>query len=72
MLVVTSFNTKTFDVAGAECDVYPETFTTGLDVSLGGGGGGSNAGFTAHDIKKNKVTRNKVNLTNFIRSIIKK
>ena len=72
MLVVTSFNTNTFDVADAECDVYPETFTTGLDLSLGGGGGGANAVFLAHDVKKNKVIRNKVNLTNFIRSIIKK
>ena len=70
MLVVTSFNTNTFDVADAECDVYPETFTTGLDVSLGGGGGFRTP--TAHDVKKNKVIRNKVNLTNFIRSIIKK
>ena len=35
-------------------------------------GGVSNAGFLAHDVKKNKVIRNKVNLTNFIRSIIKK
>ena len=40
ILDVTSFNTNTFDVAGAECDVYPETKRTGLDVSLGGGGGG--------------------------------
>ena len=36
---VTPFNTNTFDVADALLDVYPETFTTGLDVSLGGGGG---------------------------------
>jgi len=59
---VTSFNTNTFDVADAECDVYPETFTTGLDVSLLGGGsdGGSTGGatFVAHDVKKNKVIRN--------------
>ena len=37
---VTSFNTNKFDVADALLDVYPETFTTGLDVSLFGGGGG--------------------------------
>ena len=42
---------------------------------MGGSGGGGFGGGTLivpHDVKKNKVIRNKVNLTNFIRSIIKK
>ena len=42
---------------------------------MGGSGSGGFGGGTLlvpHDVKKNKVIRNKVNLTNFIRSIIKK
>ena len=64
---ITPFNTNTFDVGDALLDVYPN----GLMI---GGPGGSTGGatFVAHDVKKNKVIRNKVNLTNFIRSIIKK
>ena len=58
---VTFFNKNTFDVADALLDVNPETFT---------GGGASD--FLVHDVKKNKVIRNKINLTNFMRDIIKK
>ena len=49
---VTLFNKNTFDVADALLDVYPETFT-------GDGGGASD--LLAHDVKKNKAIRNKVN-----------
>ena len=43
---------------------------TRIRVGCGGSGGGTL--LVPHDVKKNKVIRNKVNLTNFIRSIIKK